>query len=111
MGPAGVPDNLDAPQELRTVTAANHIAGLIEPAPDFGDPDFAQALRDRELAIQLRAELLVDRAIAEDAPWRCSVTDNSLMQGVSPINRNRCHLSGDTLSRITRIPNGTSQAK
>ncbi|WP_053384824.1 MobF family relaxase [Leucobacter celer] len=63
------PDTLDAPQGLRTVSSAQHIAGLIEPAPDFGDPDFAQALRDRELAIQLRAELLVDRAIADEEPW------------------------------------------
>jgi len=63
------PDALDAPDDLRGIDTAHHIAGLIEPAPDFGDPDFRQALSDRELAIQLRAELIVDRAIADEAPW------------------------------------------
>ncbi|MFD5600802.1 MobF family relaxase [Leucobacter sp. NPDC058333] len=63
------PDALTAPEDLRSATAAHYVAGLIEVAPDFGDPDFAEALKDRELAIQLRAELLVDRAIADEEPW------------------------------------------
>lgn len=45
------------------------VAGLLDPAPHTTDPDLARALRDREHAIQLRAELLVDQAIADDAPW------------------------------------------
>lgn len=62
------PDELDA-EVLRAAAPGDFIAGIIETAPDFGDSDFTLALRDRETAIQLRAELLVDRAIAEDAPW------------------------------------------
>lgn len=63
------PNDLDAPTTLRALGAANHVAGLIERAPDFGDPEFTEALKDRELAIQLRAELLVDRAIQDHEPW------------------------------------------
>lgn len=62
-------DEISAPHEIRQATPAHHIAGIIEPAPDFGDPDFSQALKDRELAMQLRAELIVDRAIASNEPW------------------------------------------
>ena len=63
------PESLDAPTELRTLGADSHVAGLIERAPEFGDTDFSDALKDRELAIQLRAELVVDRAIAAGEPW------------------------------------------
>ena len=62
-------DALEAPDHLRSADTVHHIAGLIEPAPDFGDPDFGQALKDRELAMQLRAELVVDCAIADNEPW------------------------------------------
>lgn len=60
---------IDAHTNQRTQGAADHIAGLIERAPDFGDPEFTEALQDRELAIQLRAELLVDRALQDNEPW------------------------------------------
>ena len=63
------PETLDAPQDLRTPSETTHIAGLIEAAPNFEDPDFREALKDREHAIQLRAELVVDRAIADNEPW------------------------------------------
>lgn len=45
------------------------IAGIIEPSTRFDNPDFDAAIADREHAIQLRAELLVDRALEEDAAW------------------------------------------
>ncbi|WP_053353939.1 MobF family relaxase [Leucobacter musarum] len=64
----GVVD-LDVPDEVRALRADAHVAGLIERAPDFGEPDFTAALTDRELAIQLRAEYVVDQAIQDEAPW------------------------------------------
>lgn len=48
---------------------ATLIAGLIERAPHFDDPDFTQALDGRAAAIQLRAEMLVDQAEREEAHW------------------------------------------
>src|SRR5690606_16906416 len=62
-------DELAVPLTGRDSGGGPLIAGLIEQAPRFGDVEFAAALDDREHAIQLRAELLVDRAIAEGAPW------------------------------------------
>ncbi len=59
----------DAPDHLRSTDTVHHIAGLLEPASDLGDTDFGQAQKDRELAMQLRAELVVDRAIADKKPW------------------------------------------
>lgn len=56
-------------------TAARHrgrgrlVAGLIERAPVHPDPQFQAELEDREQAILLRAEQLVDRAIATKEPW------------------------------------------
>lgn len=46
------------------------IAGIIEAAPNLEyDVDMEPAIRDREHAIQLRAELLVDQAIGDRSPW------------------------------------------
>ncbi|MDA3146505.1 relaxase domain-containing protein [Leucobacter sp. UCMA 4100] len=45
------------------------VAGLLDVAPQVRDNDFLAALKDREEAIQLRAELILDTAIAEDQPW------------------------------------------
>ena len=64
-----IPDEALKPEAQPETPRADLIAGLIEPAPAFGDPDFERALEDRAAAIQLRAELLVDRAIADGAPW------------------------------------------
>jgi hypothetical protein len=58
-----------APTGLRETDRGNLIAGLIERAPELGDEDFTRALHDRELAIQIRAELLVDRALENDEAW------------------------------------------
>ena len=62
-------------------TAARHcgtgrlVAGLIERAPAHPDPDFQAALADREEAILLRAEHLVDQAIANEEPWLSELGD------------------------------------
>ncbi|WP_449279235.1 MobF family relaxase [Leucobacter sp. GX0328] len=45
------------------------LAGLIERSPNFTDSDTMRALRDRETAIQLRAEFVLDQAVAAGAPW------------------------------------------
>lgn len=45
------------------------IAGIIEQAPRVGDSEIRAAIEDREYAIQLRAEQLVDQAIAENESW------------------------------------------
>lgn len=45
------------------------IAGLLEYSPEFGDADFERALTDRAQAIQLRAEFLVEQAIAQNDTW------------------------------------------
>lgn len=61
--------------ELKTPLASNGVddeqllAGLLEQAPVFLDQDIMHGLEDRAHAIQLRAELLVDQAIADNAPW------------------------------------------
>lgn len=47
----------------------DRIAGLIEAAPPVDDPELALALTDREHAITLQADLLVDQAIAHQEPW------------------------------------------
>lgn len=63
------------------VAAARHrgtgrlVAGLIERAPAHPDPDFQAALEDRERAILLRAEHLVDQAIANNEPWLSELGD------------------------------------
>jgi hypothetical protein len=41
----------------------------------------------------------------------CSATLNSLIQGVSRINRNSCHASAETLSGINRRRNVTHQPR
>lgn len=65
----GVEDEeIAAPEQLRMLDP-DLIAGLIERAPGFSDQDVMRALEDRELAIGLRAEMLVDQAIAERAEW------------------------------------------
>lgn len=51
------------------------VARLLEPAPHVNDPDTRRALSEREHAIQLRAELLVDRAIADREPWIAELGD------------------------------------
>lgn len=61
--------SLERPSPERHQDQAQLIAGLLERAPTFNEPDMEAALRDRELAIQLRAELLVDQAIADEEPW------------------------------------------
>lgn len=70
-----IPDEALKPEAQAEAPRADLIAGLIEPAPAFGDPDFERALEDRAAAIQLRAELLVDRAIADGAPWLAELGD------------------------------------
>ena len=47
------------------------IAGLLERAPELHDRTSAaaQALHERENAIQIRAELLLDEALANNEPW------------------------------------------
>lgn len=45
------------------------IAGIVEKAPTFQDEEFVAALHDREIAIQLRAEYLVDQALNNNEPW------------------------------------------
>lgn len=45
------------------------IAGIVEESPKFQDAEFTAALHDREIAIQLRAEYLVDQAIGDNEPW------------------------------------------
>lgn len=62
-------DSLDGASVEPHADPTQLIAGLVERAPSFGEPDLEQGLRDRELAIQVRAELLVDQAVAADAPW------------------------------------------
>ncbi|MBL3685682.1 conjugal transfer protein [Leucobacter zeae] len=59
----------ETPAVVREELRGDLVAGIIERAPDFGDPDFTRALHDRELAIQLRAEMLVDQAQRDEAPW------------------------------------------
>lgn len=57
------------------VQAARHrptgrlVAGLIDRAPVSHNAEFQSALNDREQAILLRAEHLVDLAIANEEPW------------------------------------------
>ncbi|WP_217132344.1 MobF family relaxase [Leucobacter chinensis] len=54
----------------RTVSPEQRkVAGLVDVAPYVSDPEFAAALQDRETAIQLRAELILDAALAEGHPW------------------------------------------
>jgi len=48
---------------------------------------------------------------ANTARYRCSATLNSLMQGVSRINRSRCNPSAETLSAITRNRNDKHQPR
>ncbi|MCS3427591.1 MobF family relaxase [Leucobacter aridicollis] len=61
--------------ESTPVLAARHrptgrlVAGLIDRAPASLDADLQDALNDREQAIQVRAEYLVDQAIANEEPW------------------------------------------
>ncbi|NLA65672.1 MAG: relaxase domain-containing protein [Leucobacter sp.] len=60
---------LGRPIAGRDAKGGELIAGLLEHAPTFGDQAFTDALHDRQIAIQLRAEFLVDRAIANNEPW------------------------------------------
>lgn len=61
--------------ESTPILAARHrptgrlVAGLIDRAPVSLEADQQDALHDREQAIQVRAEYLVNRAIADDEPW------------------------------------------
>jgi conjugative relaxase-like TrwC/TraI family protein len=50
-------------------TSANFVAGLIPRATRVTDPDFAQALVERDQAIQRRARELAERAVARGDAW------------------------------------------
>ncbi|MHB1734404.1 MAG: MobF family relaxase [Ferrimicrobium acidiphilum] len=53
----------------RRMGATNLIAGLIPKAMKVSDPDLEQALHEREAAIEQRARVLVERAMAKNAEW------------------------------------------
>lgn len=61
------PEDITTP--IRTANGDRLLAGLIEKVPANSDPDMQAALSDREHAILLRAEYLVDEAIKRDEPW------------------------------------------
>jgi hypothetical protein len=48
---------------------------------------------------------------ANTAGYLCSTTLNSLIQGVSRINRNQCHASAETLTPISRRRTVTHQPR
>lgn len=62
-------DHVEVDETRRAPMPSSLIAGLIEPATPFESPDFDEAIADRERAIQLRAELLVDRAVSNGEAW------------------------------------------
>ncbi|MFV0433833.1 MAG: MobF family relaxase [Leucobacter sp.] len=62
-------DAVQPPTEIRAPSNGRLIAGIIERAPAFTDAEFVAALEDRELAIQLRAEMLVDQALRDGNAW------------------------------------------
>ena len=49
--------------------ASDLVAGLIPRARDVSDPDLARALTEREDAIEARASVLLEEALAEPAGW------------------------------------------
>lgn len=63
------PQELKKPIQGISTSDAPRIAGLLEYSPQFGDAEFEKAISDRAQAIQLRAEFLVDQAIARNDTW------------------------------------------
>ena len=60
---------VDASLAAGTGRAPDLICGLLPAASGVDDPEFACALSDREQLIERRADVLVDRATAAQAPW------------------------------------------